>query len=172
MAKSAGVDRLEALAEPHMLRLRDAARETVELAVGESDRVLVLHCVDSPQSIRLFARPGKSFPLHRLATGRVLLAGMDDGRIADLHRAGCLEEAEYRPQPGSLDDVMAMIATVRERGYETDRGIARGDVERIAAPVRDARGRTVASVGIAGPAFRLKPDADTIEAAIRTAEAI
>ncbi|MBN1676339.1 MAG: IclR family transcriptional regulator [Kiritimatiellae bacterium] len=153
-AQAGPVDLVQA-ARPHLTRLRDESGETAELAVIDGDELLFVETLDSPQSIRLHARPGRRFPLHRMATGRVLLAGLESGTVRRLYESGKVEHAPWKVE-GGLKGLSAMLARIAEQGYALDGRYAREDVERIAAPVRDAGGAVVAAVAIAGPAFRLE----------------
>ncbi len=144
------------MARQRLSELRDQTGETVELAVIEDGRMLVLDCLDSPRSIRLHARPGRRFPLYRMATGRVLMAGMPEETLHQIFKDGSLEESPYKIE-GGWKGLKALAERVSRQGYALDERFAREDVERISAPIRNRDGTLAAALGIAGPAFRLKP---------------
>lgn len=64
-----------AVARPIMQRLRDAIGETVSLHVRRGDQRVCLAAVPSRQVVHRAVPVGTTMPLHRNATGEVLLAG-------------------------------------------------------------------------------------------------
>jgi IclR family KDG regulon transcriptional repressor len=71
---------------------------------------------------------------------------------------------------GSVDDLLAQLAEVREHGCALDREELEAGLHCIAAPVRDHAGVVVAAAGISGPVDRITTEttaglADTVRAA-------
>ncbi|WP_155942974.1 IclR family transcriptional regulator [Mycobacterium sp. 141] len=97
---------------------------------------------------------GRSFPLHASATGKVLLAGLDDNQIRAL-----LPERLEAITPHTITDREALISQlnqVRTRGYSTlDNELEEG-LFVIAVPVRSTSGELVGGLGLSGLDQRLK----------------
>ncbi|MFH1377277.1 MAG: IclR family transcriptional regulator [Planctomycetota bacterium] len=167
-ARAPGLD-IRRVARPCLESLRDASGETAELAIRDGDEMLLADAMDSPSSVRLFARPGSMESLYRMATGKVLLAALTDDRIRHLHKNKLLI-AKPKYQPSSFNQLMDEIRQIREQGYAFDRKDAPDEVQRIAAPVRDDTGTVVAAIGIAGPACRLTLTRERIRLVVQSAE--
>jgi DNA-binding IclR family transcriptional regulator len=60
--------------------------------------------------------------------------------------------------PPTAEELLASVAASREQGYGVARGETIEGVNTVAAPVRGADGRTVATVSVTGPASRMDDD--------------
>jgi DNA-binding IclR family transcriptional regulator len=147
-------------ARPVMSALVAEHRETALLTAPVGDRAIGLSSIDSPEPIRLSYARWTLAPLHRGASGKVLLAHMDSA-LADRVIAGAgpgLDEIALR------DD----LALARRDGTcitveELDTG-ATG----VAAPIFDARGRLVAGLTLAGPTDRVRGALPALVEGVRT----
>ncbi len=72
------VDRLRLAARPHLVRLRDATRETANLIVLDGDHAIYVDQVESPHALRHSGWVGRRIPLAGTATG----AAFEDRRAA------------------------------------------------------------------------------------------
>jgi len=152
------------------LGVRNVARPYVENLVaqcGETARLGVLDTVDprwvvyvdrveSQHAVRADMEGLTRSPSYGVATGKALLAWNPD--LAKRVLAQPLRAYT----PGTLTQTTALLkdlALTRERGYSVNQSEFRGDVVGIAAPIRNHEGRTIAAVGISGPAYRLGPAA-------------
>ncbi|WP_150241101.1 IclR family transcriptional regulator [Nocardiopsis quinghaiensis] len=155
MARSAraawgGVERL---ARPVLERLAAQAGETALLVKRNNTAAVCVDRAESPHPVRLQFDPGQPMALHRGSASRVLLAGMPERERAD-YLARLAEEAVRPPGADRRLPTEGELALVAEEGWtqsfeEVDEGIWG-----VAAAVRE-QGRLVASVGVAGPLFRL-----------------
>lgn len=138
---------------PFLQRLMAATRETVHLGVLDGWEVVYIDKIESQQTLRMYSRIGRRAPLHCTALGKALLAFRPEEEIDRFLRRRL---KSYTPQtltaPG---DLKAELAGIRARGYAIDDEEFDTGLKCIAAPVRDHTGEVVASVGIAGAAFRL-----------------
>ncbi|MDZ4800102.1 MAG: IclR family transcriptional regulator [Bryobacteraceae bacterium] len=153
-----GEDAIEQLllkiAPTAMEQLVQNCRETVNLGRLDGGEVLVVHTVESPQSVRMTSKAGNRRYLHTTALGKVLLSGMTDAEIRRLLRVKGLA----RLTAGSLTDeaaVLAEIGRVRRRGYSVDNQENELDGRCIGAAIRDREGRVIAGLSISVPAFRI-----------------
>jgi len=95
-------------------------------------------------------------PLHATAMGKVLLSGMTDDEIAALYpdrQLGRLTETTVT----SFDELMEQIRRIRLEGVGYSNGESVFGVRCVAAPVRGASRRIVASLGVSIPDARWEP---------------
>ncbi|MGH8635830.1 MAG: IclR family transcriptional regulator [Burkholderiales bacterium] len=147
--------RQEAL--PHMQRLHDELKETVNLSVRQGDEVVYVERVSSMSPMmRVVQIVGTRAPLHVTAVGKVFLA--EDGSDAAqtyAQRAGLTRLTDF-----TLADPMLLdgeLAQVRVQGFAVDREEAEKGVSCIGAGIRDDDGRLVAGLSVSAPSDRLDP---------------
>ncbi|WP_067455086.1 IclR family transcriptional regulator [Actinomadura macra] len=143
LAASAAPD-LRALARPTMARLVETARETVVMHAPEGNvAVVVEQVVADHHVLRVEHPPGSRHPLHRGASGRAMLAFMDDQTI----------DTTLREEPDA-EKTRVRLREVRDLGYALSFDELQHGVHGAAAPVLDPNGSVVASVAILVPATR------------------
>ena len=155
-AAMAGLD-LVHQARPILQETAERTRETVNLAVLESDGVMHIDQIAGTRSIVSVSWVGRRTPHHCTSTGKVLLAFLEDGE-----RERLLSVPLERRTPNTIVDpgaLRAQLAEVRARGYAYTVEELEEGLNAVAAPVRRADGEVVAAVSVSGPAFRL-PRAD------------
>lgn len=137
------LSRMELLkqARPVMERLVRDCNEAVYITVRRDDDILFLDMVDTTQKVKIVSLVGKRFPLVSSAAGRVILAFSRQSRLGATHLA-----SEYD--------------TIRERGYEIDRGMLGDEIVSIACPLFCAGGSLNGALCVVGPTFRI--DVDTL----------
>ena len=143
---------IRAVAAPFLLRLNEASRETVHLAVYEHGDVVYIDRLESPQQVIAKSHVGRRCPAICVATGRVLLAYSDFeeiDRVLGDPLPAFTEHSLVDPRVAE-----ATLAQVRADGYAINRCSYRDDVSGIAAPVRDHTGRVVAAAGLCLPDHR------------------
>jgi len=96
---------------------------------------------------------GSSPLLHATATGKALLAWLDNPDWRDLVRSPLLRCTARTIT--SLGDLDRELAAVRARGFAIDDEEFQADVRCVAAPILDHGGVVVASLGVSCPADRL-----------------
>ncbi|MBB6119535.1 IclR family transcriptional regulator [Nocardiopsis algeriensis] len=144
---------LERLARPVLERIAAESGETALLVRRVGTVAVCVDRAESPHPVRLQFDPGQPMPLHLGSAARVLLSGMPAGErdayLARLGGEGAGAGGSEPRVPGAQE-----IAAVAQTGWtqsfeEVDEGIWGA-----AAAVRE-QGRLVASLGVAGPLFRL-----------------
>lgn len=127
--------------------------ESIFVGIVSGHEALCVDARESPQSVRLFAQVGRRAPLHSGGVPKVLFAFLPDQQ-----RRALVQHFQREPGlPGVSIDAEKLeetLARIRQQGYavvvdELDQG-----AHSIAAPIRDARGRVVAAISIAGPSHR------------------
>lgn len=137
--------------------LRRLANETGEtVLLGRQSGILLqyLSVIESQNVLRFSPSPGTMRPMHRTATGIMLLSAQDDERIGRLLR-------RYNAEPGRTGPVAKIATTMRavewarEHGYYESANLATQGAGVIATllatPIRGQR----LSIGVGGPVDRL-----------------
>jgi IclR family acetate operon transcriptional repressor len=136
-----------------MEELARRSNESVSLGVLNAGSVLFVQRVESPEILRADIRLGTRMPLHASASGKALLAAMTDAEIARLLPETMLP-ASARRTVRERDALLADLRLVRERGYAKQEDEFIDGIAALATPVRDASGRALAALSIAGPIAR------------------
>ena len=141
------------VAEPHMRRLRDTYRETVNLAVPTVDgRVVYIEVVETNMAVKMAARVGDADYAHTTALGKAMLAIMPETQYE-----------KFKPQtltPLTQQTIIDWpslkreLDQVRERGFAIDDGESDIHVRCVGVPILDRLGEVAAGLSISGPASR------------------
>lgn len=145
---------ISAEAKLHLINLRADVEENVRLAVLDGAQVLYVYDYVSPQPVRLRSFTGLSKPAFCTAEGWTLLSEARPAEI-DAILQGPFEPRSNRT-PADAETVRARIAETAARGWATEDEESEDGMRALAAPVRDADGRIVAAVAIAGPRLRMR----------------
>jgi DNA-binding IclR family transcriptional regulator len=144
-------------ARPHIFALREATNETVHLAVPEGAQIIYVYDLESTQAIRQRANLGERKPAFCSAEGRAMLAFADPEQVEAAIAAGLVARTprtDVNPR-----NLARALEQVRAQGYAMEDEQSEMGMRSLAAPIRDAEGRVVAAVGIAGPMQRLSDEA-------------
>jgi DNA-binding IclR family transcriptional regulator len=153
-SKASGRLGLGERARPHLERLAATAGETAHLCVLDDGEVLYLAKVEPSRTVRVPSSIGQRNPVHCTAVGKALLAFLPDDEVDALIRRRGLK-AYTRSTIVTPPLLRRALRVIRERGYAVDDEEIEEGLRCVGAPVRDHSGRVVASVSVAGPAFRL-----------------
>ncbi|MEU1173521.1 IclR family transcriptional regulator domain-containing protein [Streptomyces microflavus] len=139
--------RLPDVAQPALERLASEVRETTSLTVLDGDEIVYVARVHGFRILTVSITVGTRFPAYATSTGRVLLAGLEDSAL-DAY----LTRVDLRPYTAgtttSRERLVQEIHRVRCQGWAiVDQELEQG-LRSVAAPVRDAEGRTIAAVNI------------------------
>ncbi len=137
--------------------LRNATKETVQVAVLDGREVVYVERLESPHTLRIFGRVGHRNWAHCTSTGKVLLAHLPSGAWPRCWRGGG-PSARPTPPSASPAQLRAELDRVRAQGWAENIGESELGVASVAAPVRNARGEVIAAVSVAGPAMRVNGD--------------
>ncbi len=149
------------VAPERLQRLLDRARESVNLAVFDTDSMLLLYREQGPQSVTISARLGSRRPMHASALGKAYLAAMQESERKVL--IGRLVLRRHTPTTIATAAALEREAgEIRKRGYSVDRGEFEPTLACCAAAVFDHRGMPVAAISASGPAERVVPQIDEI----------
>ena len=136
--------------------LRQATNETVHLAILDGADIMYILNLESNQAIRMRADLGSRKPAFCTAEGLAMLAFEPEETVERVVKAG------FQPRTAAtLVDLKLWrraLEQVRSHGYAIDDEQSEAGMRSIAAPIREAGGRVIASVGLAGPVQRLSDD--------------
>ncbi|MBP1704202.1 MAG: Transcriptional regulator, IclR family [Chloroflexi bacterium] len=140
---------LREAAKPFLRQLMELTGECAHLAVPAQGKVLYIDQVESPATLRVNAQVGTMNPLHCTALGKVILA------FGEVELPAVLESftAHTLTDPGQLRENLELT---RKRGFAVDDEEFDLGVRCIAVPVFDFRGKLAGSIGISGPASRMR----------------
>jgi DNA-binding IclR family transcriptional regulator len=133
--------------------LRDEMQETASLTVMEGGEVMYVDILESPQPVKIAARPGRRLPAHCTATGKAFLAFKPPEEIDDL-----LSHDLKRYTPNTVCDpdlLREEFRLIRERGFSVSEQQFEMGISAVAAPVWNKNGELAAVVGLAGPSYRI-----------------
>jgi IclR family KDG regulon transcriptional repressor len=139
-------------ARPILEELGEAMGETVHLGVLHDDEVVHLDGVLPEQIVLTGLRVGERLPAHCTALGKVLLA---DGGLEHVDREFQRYTDSTIVDPAKLADELRAVAL---QGYAPDLEEFAPGLSCVAAPIRDASARAVASISISAPTFRFSEE--------------
>lgn len=143
---------LGALARPQLKLLVDALGETANMAVLDSDMVVYIAQVPSLHSMRMFTEVGRRAHTHDTGVGKAILAQLDDESVRRIvSRAGMPTPTEK--SISSINELLADLAMIRERGYSVDDGEQELGVRCFAMAVPNSP--TPTAISVSGPVSRV-----------------
>ena len=142
-------DRLVREAQPMLHELAVAVHASAHLGILVGRDLIVAAKEPSPGRIQVTTRVGGRMVLHASALGKVILAGQPENLYERL-----LDLPLTRYTRHTITDVNRLRKTlqeIRQTGYAIEAEEEDLGVGCIAAPVRDAAGRWIAAISVAGP---------------------
>jgi IclR family transcriptional regulator, KDG regulon repressor len=127
--------------------------ETVHLSVLDGDDVVYVHKIESPNPVRAYTQIGGRVRAHCVATGKAMLAFRTPSALEQLAKN------LHKRTESTITDPRKFILEMeraRAQGFAVNRGEWNFNVAGIAAPITDARGNTIAAIGLSGPKDRFK----------------
>lgn len=148
---------LRNIAQPIMVELRNITKETINLYLLDGMERVCFDQVESPHFIKQSVRVGERFPLWDGATGKIILANLDENIWDEMLN-------ELKPitehtivDPGKFIELLneykatGVAVTVGEKNY---------DIGCAAAPIFDATGSVIGCISISGPSSRFPENTD------------
>lgn len=141
LAMAAGEDKLSAVANPILLALRDATKESAQLYRRQGDHRICVAAAERMTGLRDTVPVGSTMTMQAGSAAQVLLAWEEPDR---LHLG--LRGAKFTASD---------LSAVRRNGWAQSIGQREAGVASVSAPVRSANGKVIAAVSISGPIERL-----------------
>ncbi len=140
---------LRRIASHHLSDLQQKTSKTVFLGVLENDELLYVDKrEDSRNPISFTSEIGKRRPPYWGMLGPLLMAYLSDSDIDGILERHPLK-ATAKKSITRKEDLMKWLNQIREQGFAIDLETAMDGIAGVAAPVRDATGRVIASIGVA-----------------------
>lgn len=167
-------ENLRQISNSHLFALAQDTRQTVQLGILFGYKVLYIDQVRTTAVTDIYIEPtGTPFEVNISAGGKVIVANLPREERDDF-----LKHAEFAsPTENTITDRNAFRKEVEEvaaAGYATDDQEFAVGIRCIAAPIFDAKGSCVASVGITGHISKISDEAmpQLVERTRRTADDI
>ncbi|MFF3037939.1 IclR family transcriptional regulator [Arthrobacter citreus] len=143
---------LGALALPVLKKLVDQLGETANMAVLDSDQVLYIAQAPSRHSMRTFTEVGRRAHAHATGVGKAVLAQLPDDHVRRIVTRTGLPAVTEASITG-LDELLADLELIRERGWSVDEQEQELGVRCFAAAVPGAPSPT--AISVSGPVSRV-----------------
>jgi len=148
---------MEQVALPYMTAVRDALNETVQLATLDGVDNVYLAKVDPDQQLRLASHVGARLPAYATGIGKALLSQLTDDEIRE--RFASATFVAYTPRTiTTVDELLQVLARVREQGYGEDNGEYTEGVYCIAMPLKRSREHGLGAISVSIPEVRRSPE--------------
>ncbi len=157
VGRSDSPDLLRQLARPVLVDLSEALGEHALLAVMQGDDLLYLDQVHSASAVDVGDWTGELHPPHAAAAGQVLMADWGTKRFSRYLTDSPVAFTEHTPT--RREELRARFDELDEHGAVWSVDEFAEDVSGCAAPVLDADGNVVASIGAFAPTYRFPGDA-------------
>ncbi|MGH3008416.1 MAG: IclR family transcriptional regulator [Gaiellaceae bacterium] len=165
-AAAEGLD-LSAHARPRMERLSQETGLPSYLNVAGALDVVCLKHVPSMAGINLYGEAGHTMPYHACPSGLVLLAFGPPERVEQVIERGLKRYGSQTITEPKL--LLEALAAARAAGFASGADDLEDGVSSIAAPITDAAGCVVASLGLAGFSHLFTKRFELLVAAVREA---
>jgi DNA-binding IclR family transcriptional regulator len=140
---------LEIEAQPILRHLATSCQQTANLGVLRQGEVVHLAVVAPDRPIRFSTPIGLREGAHQTGLGKALLAALPDDEVAAIVAQHGLPERTARTIT-TLEALREHLALIRTQGYALDEEEAHVGLRCVAAPIRDAKGATIAAVSVSG----------------------
>ena len=144
---------LRRLAVPFMHHLCDLYEENIDLTVLDDTDVVFINILEGPQRVKLAAAIGQRLPAYATASGKAILGFMPEKLVRRI-----LDRGMPQLTPHTLispDILFKDLITVRELGFAISEQELEEQINAVAAPIFDQENHPIASIAVAGPAYRL-----------------
>lgn len=153
---SANVD-IGAIAKPFLKELSTMTRETVHLAVMYGTSAMIIAQETGTELISIVTKIGDKEPFYCSAVGKAILAFLPPDEQKSIIDALEIE----RMTPHTITEKAQLtgeLKKIADNGYAVDDEEFHLGVRCLGVPILDHSGRSVASMGISGPASRIGLD--------------
>ncbi|WP_051477001.1 IclR family transcriptional regulator [Arthrobacter sp. Br18] len=141
------------VAFPMLKELAECTGETAALNIWDGSESVSVEQIPSNKQVKHTSPMGSRYATALSATVQVFLASEEEASVRRLLSAGTVDIGGSRA--GSIDDYVARLRGVSDRGYANNFGETSPEEVGVAAPVLDHRGAVVAAVLIAAPFYRV-----------------
>ncbi len=142
---------LPQIVQPHLDRLSAEIGESTSVSILDGTDIVYVARAAQRKVMSIALMPGSRLPAYCTSMGRVLLAALPEDQARALIEAGPLPSRTPRTLTNPKA-VMAEIAAVRAQGFAVIDQEVETNLQSLALPLVNSRGKTVAAlnVGVAG----------------------
>ena len=144
---------LRRLAAPFLQDLCNQYRENVNLALLDGADVIYVDVIEGSQRVKLAAVPGQRLPAFCTASGKAILAFLSEDHVKHVLERGM--PGYTQATITSPEEFLENVHEIRGRGFAISEQENEDGINAIAAPICN---QPIASISIAGPAYRLTRD--------------
>ncbi|MDM5333971.1 IclR family transcriptional regulator [Ureibacillus composti] len=137
------------VAKPIMKGLSEKTRETVNINIVQGLKRVCIDRIDGNQALRKVSEVGKLLPLHKGASGKLLLAFLDHEIITKV-----LQEQREDMSDIALNKLKLELFDIRENGYAISSNERLEGTASVSAPIKDYTGKVIAGLTVSGPLVR------------------
>ena len=145
---------IEDLSKPYMAKLNNLIDESVQLAILDGEKAVVIANMVGKQRLRIVTEEKADLPAHCTGEGKTLLAYMTEVEL-DRYFAKVPKLHEYTANTiTDRDSLTKQLAMIRQNGVAVEKAEYAPGIANIAAPVKNDLGRVVAALGVPIPEAR------------------
>ncbi|MFB4162442.1 IclR family transcriptional regulator [Alteribacillus sp. JSM 102045] len=142
--------------QPVLQRLTEETGESSHIGIIDGEHVIYLQKVDGIHPVKLDSHLGKRNPIHCTSSGQAILAFQPEEMITDRLFRPLKEYTEYTlTEP---EELKRKLINIRSNGFVTSNQEFRKNIYSIGAPIYKTSNNVIASINIAGPVQRIKPN--------------
>ncbi len=141
---------LRRIALPFLQNLCNQFRENVNLAILDEADVVYIEVVEGTQRVKLAAATGQRLPAFSTASGKAILAFLPEDRLKRILEHGMPQYTATTLT--SFEKFFEDVDRIRTQGFAISEQEFEEGINAIAAPICN---QPIASISIAGPAYRL-----------------
>jgi len=144
---------LRRLAVPFMHHLCDLYEENIDLTLLDDTDVVFVNILEGPRRVKLAAAIGQRLPAFATASGKAILGFMPENLVQRILDRGMPQLTPYTLN--SPEFIFENLKSVRALGFAISEQELEEQINAVAAPIFDQDNHPVASIAVAGPAYRL-----------------
>lgn len=146
---------LGAQAQPALKKLVDRLGESANMAVLDGHMVVYVGQAQSTHSMRTFTEVGRRAHTHDTGVGKAILATLPESQVISIVSTMGMPTPTSKSL-GTLDDLLADLAQIRERGYAIDDEEQEVGVRCFSMALPEAP--TPTAISVSGPVSRVDWD--------------
>jgi DNA-binding IclR family transcriptional regulator len=137
---------LSLLADEALGQIAKATGHTGYVAILDRTEIIGLRMRHGTRALRVVTSPGDRLPAFCSASGRALLARLDDEAVRASHAAPLQPPSPHAPQ--TFDELLKALQVVRDKGFAQATDECLPGVESLAIAVRDAENEETVAICI------------------------
>ena len=145
---------LRDVAKKEMQEMERIAHENIYLNVLSEDVVIAIDEVKSSHHVILNPDVTFTYPVNACASGKLLLSSLQKEGLQEYVRKLHMRQLTDR----TIVDKHLFVESVEaaaQQGYATEILEFSGDLNSVAAPIKDGKGQVIATISVSGPSMRL-----------------